>query len=339
MAAVLALAMKGLGRYMNHVGRAEPHLKQLGLKVYADAQLQEYANLLDGFILSQRGAAFSCRAAYDAAGLSLSKTTFLKVVLNVCDIQFLVQHVLSDLADAGDDLKTLVVPEEDRPLFLDRLYEDVARGLLPHVTQHPCLYSAQFLRELEAFCQNKNRLQQLVHARDLQHGMPLLHWAAWGPSTCLLEWCLSVLHEQDTSKVQPKVFLCTAFAMTLARREGRHDNLLVWKQVRDLAKKQLSSPTQHISLPLISVSYSFTHHTLTLHHSLQALASQPLCSITDPSFTFPPSLMSVQWSGDVIDLTLPCQQPYLALRLLSDTRMDEQDADGNTVLHLVAQAG
>jgi hypothetical protein len=68
MTAVLALAMKGLGHYMNHVGRAEPHLKQLGLKVYADAQLQEYANLLDGFLLSQRGAAFSIRGCGSVLG-------------------------------------------------------------------------------------------------------------------------------------------------------------------------------------------------------------------------------------------------------------------------------
>ena len=91
-AAVLALVMKGVGGFLRDSRRVQPHLRELRFHDYSEYRLEEHADKLKGSILAEDGYGFISRVLYDAAGLALG-WSFLPVLLQVCDIGFLVSYV------------------------------------------------------------------------------------------------------------------------------------------------------------------------------------------------------------------------------------------------------
>ena len=92
-AAVLALVMKGLGGFLRDSRRVQPHLRELRFHDYSEYRLEEHADKLKGSILAKDGHGFVSRVLYDAAGLALGRSFSLPVLLQVCDVDFLVSYV------------------------------------------------------------------------------------------------------------------------------------------------------------------------------------------------------------------------------------------------------
>ena len=93
-AAVLALVMKGLGGFLRDSRRVQPHLRELlRFHDYSEYRLEEHADKLKGSILAEDGHGFVSRVLYDAAGLALGRSFSLPVLLQVCDVDFLVSYV------------------------------------------------------------------------------------------------------------------------------------------------------------------------------------------------------------------------------------------------------
>ena len=117
-AAVLALAMKGLGGFLRDSRRVQPHLRELRFYDYSEYRLEEHAEKLKGFILAEDGYGFVSRVLYDAAGLALGRSFSLPVLLQVCDVDFLISYVRVRHCEfsihAGKD-------ERDRRLLLQRI--------------------------------------------------------------------------------------------------------------------------------------------------------------------------------------------------------------------------
>ena len=133
-AAVLALAMKGLGGFLRDPHHVQPHLRELRFCDYSEYRLEEHANPLKGFILTEDGCGFTSRVLYDAAGLALGRYFSLPILLQVCDVDFLVNYVRLHHCEfsvhVGKD-------ESDRRLVLQRITHGTT-GNLPN-RQLSCL--------------------------------------------------------------------------------------------------------------------------------------------------------------------------------------------------------
>ena len=88
-----ALVMKGLGGFLRDSRRVQPHLRELRFHDYSEYRLEEHADKLKGFILAEDGHGFVSRVLYDAVGLALGRSFSLPVLLQVCDVDFLVSYV------------------------------------------------------------------------------------------------------------------------------------------------------------------------------------------------------------------------------------------------------
>ena len=238
--ALLVLTMQGQGRFLNNPHQAMPYLERFSFPTFSDSQLQEYASLLYGFLLADSGRGFISRVVYDAAGVALSRSYLETVLLQVCDVRFLVQHVRTEHTTTDSSLVAGRRPDNYR-LLMQRMCDDMVRGHLLEIIQHNCLHSPQFLQEFEAFCKEQEQLQRVVSTVDQQHSLPLLYWSVWSPSPCLTEWCLSLMmgqHTHGNSVSDP--LLRAAFAAAVLRRCRDTDSSQLTTRIRDVFVSVLS---------------------------------------------------------------------------------------------------
>ena len=336
--ALLVLTMQGQGCFLNNPYQALPYLERFSFPTFSDTELQEYASLLYGFLLADSGRGFISRGVYDAAGMALGRSYLETVLLQVCDVRFLVQHVRTEHTTTDSSLVAGRRPDNGR-LLMQRMCDDMVRGCLPEMIQHPYLHSQQFLQEFEAFCNEKEQLQRVLSAVDQQHSLPLLYWSVWGPSPCLTEWCLRLMmgqHTHENSVSDP--LLRAAFAAAALRRCRDTDSPRLTTRLRDVFVSISETTSSHrLNLPIPSPNQRYTEDLdLTCRNIPLQLEKSPLCYLGDPELHIPNQLLTVRLLDDVMELLLPCQQPYLVLRLLTDRQVDEEDIEGNTLLHLAA---
>ena len=339
--ALLVLTMQGQGRFLNNPHQAMPYLERFSFPTFSDTQLQEYASLLYGFLLADSGRGFISRVVYDAAGVALSRSYLETVLLQVCDVRFLVQHVRTEHTTTDSSLVAGWRPDNYH-LLMQRMCDDMVRGHLLEIIQHPCLHSPQFLQEFEAFCKEQEQLQRVVSAVDQQHSLPLLYWSVWSPSPCLTEWCLSLMmgqHTHGNSISDP--LLRAAFAAAVLRRCRDTDSSRLTTRLRDefvSVSEKTSSKRLNLPIPPSKQRYAEYLDRTCRNIPLQ-LEKSPLCYLGDPLLHISNQLLTVWLLDDVMELLLPCQQPYLLLRVLTDGQVDEKDREGNAVLHLAADTG
>ncbi|XP_070176175.1 uncharacterized protein [Littorina saxatilis] len=323
LGALFALTMQGQGFFSDNTGQAQPPLERLGFSDYSDAQLEEYASLLKGFLLVHRGRGFITREVYDAVGLAFAETYLKSVLVQVCDTMHLVQFV-----------RTEHPVEKDRQL-MQRMYEELIRGRLPELIQHPCLHSEQFLCGFEAFCRENNCLQAVIGALDPDHNLPLLYWSVWGPSDRLTEWCLGMVNEQNAdSNIMSDHVHSAAFGTALLKALQISNSSHMFRQL--LSKIADKPYTRNMRLPLPCTGQQHTAE-------LRAVCDKISSGLRTSHFRYlgvpiPKHLITAKMKDEIIHISFPRQHVYLTYRLLADQQVDEQDREGN-LLHLAAEAG
>ncbi|KAK7094584.1 hypothetical protein V1264_006118 [Littorina saxatilis] len=324
LAALFALTMQGQGFFSDNTSQAQPPLERLGFSDYSDAQLEEYASLLKGFLLAHRGRGFITREVYDAVGLAFANTYLKSVLVQVCDTMHLVQFVETEY------------PVEKDPLIMRRMYEEMIRGRLPEMIQHPCLHSEQFLCGFEAFCRENNCLQAVIGALDPDHNLPLLYWSVWGPSDRLSEWCIRMTKEQNTdSNIMSDHVQSAAFGTALLKALQISNSSHMFRQL--LSKIADKPYTRNMRLPLPCTGQQHTAE-------LRAVCDKISSGLRTSHFRYlgvliPKHLITAKMKDDIIHISFPRRHVYLTYRLLTDQQVDEQDREGNTLLHLAAEAG
>nr|KAG5701348.1 hypothetical protein BaRGS_006122 [Batillaria attramentaria] len=126
LAVVMSLTMLGLGRFLHNPRRVQPQLETLGFRDFSEYCLDMHADILKEFILTASGDGFQSRVIYDAVGLSLGRSFALPVLLRVCDVRFLVQHVTTTEAETTAEFKVTVGPSpQDRHLLMQTMYDNM----------------------------------------------------------------------------------------------------------------------------------------------------------------------------------------------------------------------
>ncbi|KAK7094581.1 uncharacterized protein [Littorina saxatilis] len=324
LAALFALTMQGQGFFSDNTSQAQPPLERLGFSDYSDAQLEEYASLLKGFLLAHRERGFISREVYDAVGLAFANTYLKSVLVQVCDTMHLVQFVETEY------------PVEKDPLLMRKIVEEMIKGRLPEMIQHPCLHSEQFLCGFEAFCRENNCLQAVIGALDPDHNLPLLYWSVWGPSDRLTEWCIRMTKEQNAdSNIMSDHVHSAAFGTALLKALQISKSSHMFRKL--LSKITDNSYTENMRLPVPSTDQ---RHTAELRSVCDKIPS----GLRTSHFQFigvliPKHLITAKMKDEIIHISFPRQHVYLTYRLLTDQQVDEQDREGNTLLHLAAEAG
>ena len=340
MGALLSLTMQGQGCFLNNPRQALPHLQRLGFPEFSDVHLEEYASLLQGFLLADSGRGFVSRVVYDAAGVALGRSYLETVVLQVCDVKFLVQHVCTEHTTTDSSLVTGRRPDNGR-LLMQRMCDDIMKGCLPEMIQHPCLHSPQFLQEFEAFCKKQKQLQHVMSAVDQQHNLPLLYWSVWGSSPCLTEWCLSLMmgHTHDDS-VSGQLLLAAFAAALLRRCRGTDIPRLTTRLRNEFASVCKTTFNDKLKLPIPSSEQRYTEDLDMICKNIQLhLNKSQLCYLGNLSLNISNDLLTIRLMDDAMELALLCKHSHLALRLLTDRRVDDEDSEGSTLLHLAADTG
>ena len=338
MEALLAMSMLGIGHLELYPPEVKPTLQRLELTNVPSFDVRRLARYLKGSILSDTGSGFPSRLLYDAAGLTLGRFCSLAVLLQVCDATFLVQHV--GTWGTSTESSILIGPaEEERLLLMQRMYELIVDGQLPELCQHPSLESPAFLDDFRVFCtRRKNYVQRLVNAVDTKYGLPLLYWSACSASEHLTRW---MVEHVTRAKVPSQSLLTAALALVLftpADAEARSEakgflNSLIRLKLKTAAKRTLKLM---LPLPRMFATEETRGRWAELKTRLQ---SHGVCYLNNPSLPIPSTLLSVTVTEDAVSVELPSQHWYLALRLLADTKVDEIDDNGNTLLHLAVDAG
>ena len=338
MEALLAMSMLGIGHLELYPPEVEPTLQLLGLTNVPSFDVRRLARYLKGSILSDTSSGFPSRLLYDAAGLALGRFCSLAVLLQVCDATFLVQHV--GTSGTSTESSILIGPaEEERLLLMQRMYELIVDGQLLELCQHPSLESPAFLDDFRVFCtRRKSYVQRLVNAVDTEHGLPLLYWSACSASEHLTRW---MVEHVTRAKVLSQSLLTAALALVLftpADAEARSEAKGFLNSLIRLKLKTAAKGTLKLMLPLPRMFA--TEETRGRWAELKTrLQSHGVCYLNNPSLPIPSTLLSVTVTEDAVSVELPSQHWYLALRLLADRKVDEIDDNGNTLLHLAADAG
>ena len=336
--ALLAMSMLGIGHFKLDPPEVEPALQYLKLTNVPSFDVKRLAFFLKGFILSDTSSGFPSRLLYDAAGLALGRFCSLAVLLQVCDVTFLVQRVRTSRGTPTESSILISPAEEERMLLIQRMHELIVDGQLPELCQHPSLGCPDFLDDFRDFCTRHENVQQLVNAVDTEHGLPLLYWSAWSPSEHLTRW---VVEHVTPEKFLSQSLLTAALALVLftpADAEARSEAKGFLNSLIRLKLKPAAKETHKLMLPLPRMFA--TEETRGRWAELKTcLQSHGVCYHDDPSLPIPATLLSVTVTEDAVSVELPSRHWYLALRLLADREVDETDDDGNTLLHLAADAG
>ncbi|KAK7487236.1 hypothetical protein BaRGS_00021464 [Batillaria attramentaria] len=365
MAAVMSLTMLSLGRFLHNPRSAKSELEKLGFRDLSHYSLDQFADVLKDSILNANGDDFYGRTIYNAVGLALGRSFSLPILLKVCDVTFLVQHVRTK--ETATEFSVTIGPSpDDRQLLMQTIYEHMVSGRLPELCQHPSLHCPQFLQEFDAFCRaNKNYVQRLVSAVDTVHKMSLLYWSVWEPSGNLTKWCLersegeinrcdhlySVLELARACNVAADVFgvenrtlvavlsWCTQTYVNTRKRKKR-------TLLKRLVNKADTRGAFHATtdVPYLSRDQCLTPEFKAIRDRITAdIQSHCFCYLENVLLRIPNTLvrMEVRSSddGDKVHVVVPSKQWYLALRLLADRQVDERDEEGNTLLHVAADTG
>ncbi|KAK7094405.1 uncharacterized protein [Littorina saxatilis] len=286
---------------------------------------------LKGSVFSNSGLGFLSRVLYDAAGLTLGSMHFKANVLQVCDVAFFVQHV-GTLGTSKETLILIDSTDREYRVVMQRMYKMIEDGQLSELCQHPSLSCRQFLADFQTFCRGQDDyVDLLVSAVD--RGLPLLYWSAWSLSSCLFRWLMTVLRERIVaSRALSEGFLCAAIIAVLFEER---------EICRELTLIPLLLPAQPRWNLLLPSPKRFLKQGINAQFDglKKRLQSGALCYLDDHSLPIPATLLSVTVTEDPVNVELPSQHWYLALRLLADREVDETDLDGNTLLHIAADKG
>nr|KAG5705804.1 hypothetical protein BaRGS_027463 [Batillaria attramentaria] len=148
VAVILSLTMQGLDRFLHYPGRAQAEMQTLGFRDLSDYRLEEYADVLKSSILNEVGDGFYSRAIYNAVGFALGRSFSLPILLKVCDVMFLVQHVHTK-ETATHASVTIGPSPDDRQLLMQTMfthlcithdYRSIRNQLITHVqSRNICL--------------------------------------------------------------------------------------------------------------------------------------------------------------------------------------------------------
>ena len=146
-------------------------------------------------------------------------------------------------------------------------------------------------------------------------------------------------HTHGNSVSDP--LLRAAFAAALLRRCRDTDSPRLTTRLRDVfVSVSEKTSSERLNLPIPPSEQRYTEYLdRTCRNIPLRLGGSPLCYLFHPALNIPNQLLTVRLMDDSIELALPCQQPYLLLRLLTDGQVDEKDREGNAVLHLAADTG
>ena len=348
MGALLALTIEGHSCLSKEKGETEDLLVGLGFKRFTHTVLQEYASLFEGFLLAEEGKRFISREVYMAAVISIATVYSKQLMLRVCDVQFLVQNVYTEHGTAAENhtaeshstVTPFVLKDQDLVLLLmKRMCEAMVTNRLPEISQHPCLQSQLFLQEFEAFCKNTVQLDAVMSASDPDHGLPLLYWSMWSMSHELIEWCLRMMMSQHTDcTVSEDHLLRTALVAALVTNLTDTDmSRLVTYLSDNIVTLTEGTGTVTVSLPLPRGEVRYTDTLYDLCNTMARNLSRG--SLFYQGTPIPRHLLTVEFTEDVIEMTLQGHLLKVLLRLLTHRQVDEKDREGNTLLHLAADTG
>ncbi|KAK7505073.1 hypothetical protein BaRGS_00003643 [Batillaria attramentaria] len=245
----------------------------------------------------------------------------MSILLKVCDVKFLVQHVQTK--ESEDEVNIPIGPNtDDGQLLMQVICNYVANGQLMEICQHPILQDPMFLQEFVRFCDsNKNYLQKFLSATDTVHNMKLLYWSIWGLGLCFTNWCLATMRDVKADENALLNSLLKAVCVCLLGREqSGHGEPRALTEADNQEGTGIKMLLQKLSTaPSLSVG-SFID--IPIPEEKQCFTAEAKAKRA--------RLISNAWEG---------RHCYLGNSLLADREVDERDEKGNTVLHLAAEAG
>ncbi|KAK7094483.1 hypothetical protein V1264_006040 [Littorina saxatilis] len=376
-AAVFVLTMLGKGRFLHRKERAQAELLEHGFQGHCDDHLAKYEDVLLGSVLASQGHGFISRVMYDAAGFALGRSFRLPTLLRVCDVTFLVQHVrvnvkVGQLMRANKVLDIQVGSQcfdtearknpdvlENCQSLVERLHEEVIKGNLKEISQHPALQCPEFLLEMEKYCEKKKHSEhRLLRALDTVYNLPLIYWSLRNICHGLSEWCINKMNaDQDLHQTLHDTLLACCLFPHLAHELGHKSEQLSFRGLLAAeicqaftGKKLLSR--EYIAKHYVGKNANFDGMMTGTKESWRQLyylcdtdLPIPLNLITtqmsdNTPISNPSPLVSVTLSNDSVTVQVKNRGDwYLAMRLLADREVDETDRDGNTLLHIAADKG
>ncbi|KAK7094353.1 uncharacterized protein [Littorina saxatilis] len=376
-AAVFVLAMLGKGRFLHRKVRAQAELLKHGFQGHCDDHLAKYEDVLLGSVLASQDHGFVSRVMYDAAGLALGRSFRLPTLLRVCDVTFLVQHVRVNVK-VGQLMRTKKVLDiqvgsqcfdtearnttavlENCQSLIERLHEEVMKGNLKEISQHPALQCTEFLLEMEKYCQKeKHSEHHLLRALDTVYNLPLIYWSLRNKCHGLSEWCTDQMNaHQDLHHTLHDTLLACFLFPHLGYELGHKSEQLSFRGLLAADMCQFSTERkvlshEYFAKHLLGKTANFYKMMTEKNITFQVLFYRcdtnlpiplDLISIQKPDnkpIPNPFPMVSIQVSNGTVTVQVRDRGDwYLALRLLADREVDETDRDGNTLLHIAADKG
>ncbi|XP_076445839.1 uncharacterized protein LOC143283483 [Babylonia areolata] len=354
-AAVLALTMRGVSHFLSHTSEAAPHLQEFGIGPFSDDKLAEYANVLQGSILSE--GTFSSRVMYEAAGLALGRFFRLPILLKVCDTSFFVRYVhisvrnqtvsslpfdkcvsVGSVATCSNDPKQCT---EDRHSLMDRIYTEIIQGNHQYIIQHPCLQCPAFLQYMndDYFAGNSKKMKQFLNAVDPVHKLPLVYWSILHPSHKLARWCLAKMQTDRKLSVH-LLIACPLFDCLTQNSECTLQSFL-----RETFTARHFKHTECVlEFPLLEqdqcLRKEIEKHIETISDAENGSPQAKLMYLDDPLLPIPPEIVTVSMTNGKLQLQVKDKRHwYLVFRLLADRDVNETDQDGSFLLSLAVSSG
>ena len=345
LGALLALTMQGHNCLEQGKEETEAQLNILGFQRFSPTQLQNYSQWLVGSLLAENRSEFVTRDMYSAAGLAVARAFSDRITLKTCDVRFLVQHVHTkhntavDHAEEGTMTDTVLVLTRPSSMLLltERMLEAMVTGQLSEICQHPCLHSSEFLQEFEEFCGERGQLHEVASAVDPEHHLPLLYWSVWSLSCEFSEWCLRLVMSQHKGDTASEVLLSTALLAALVTNTTEVDmSQFVKKVCENLAPLKEVTSMKEIVLPFPSKQKRYTER---LHQVCSRLMNCSLHYVSTEPLRTLQQLLTMKLTDTSIYFKVESSFLYLLLRLLTESQVDEEDREGNTLLHIAADVG
>ncbi|XP_070206581.1 uncharacterized protein [Littorina saxatilis] len=341
VAAMLLLTLMKQGDCLAAVEKMKAQLQFLGFDKKIARKVQSLAKCYKGTYIALSKSAFCSRPVHEAACMALASTEYLSVMIKVCDLRFLLTHV----GAFDDGAVSKVDVSGDTPAVRQlhqRLLQELVDGNVPEICQHPNLQKGDFLAGFKRFCILENCLNKVLAAKDPKHNDSLLYWSAVCGSHTLTDWCATLMLEKCTD---PKGLVVTCqrilflYALTDERRSSQCVKNMTFAMEKCGMRPELMSS---VNLPLPDLSKRYTRDMKGRCDALiTKTLSNVVCYLGDASLVFPTSVISLQkmQHRPGILVKFPGKHWSMALRILSDRNIDEQDEDGNTFLHLAADRG
>ncbi|KAK7495808.1 hypothetical protein BaRGS_00013028 [Batillaria attramentaria] len=335
IAALLAMALQGLGGFLHRPNFMRKQLQKLGFQKDCSFRLDSCAKFLKGFILNQSGDGFLHRYLYDAAGLALGSSSAIPVLLKVCDVQFSVQFLRTREVQSPAERLSICVGADtgDHHLLLQMMQKYMVSDQLQKLCQHPLLQSQQFLQEFQATFVGK-QLTQVLNAVDVVNKLPLLYWSAWGSSTVLTDWCMELMAKGRTSRHMDiaDILMKVAFICTVTRDSAVSKSVM--EKLHSLLGKRYSEDALDIDIPLPQMDSIITSDLAYKCRQVLSRASSRCLSGSDDLVT-----VALSEARDVIHLKLKEKGLWHFALHLFDSHVDQKDGDGNTLLHAAVGSG